>query len=397
MSITALDATKNFIKVTLSTGYDSAATSVVLVAGEGASLPNPASGQYNMVWWNFSDYNDPSDDPNVEVVRGTALSVDTLTITRAQEGTSAANHNTAGKTYKMILTPTSKMITDINTNLQDAQTQINNIKASFPFGGTGADGALSISSGTTTIDLGFAAVVVKNYTSISITGTANVVFTNPNTNGTNVLFKSQGNVIITSSATAAISLDGMGAAGSTTDGASGHAARGLINGPSEGLGGSLSSGGAGGNPVLNVGVIYGKAIVVYPGGGGGRGNGGTNSGNGGNGGGGFYIECAGALDFTGTITSKGLAGGNAGPSAGTVGGGGGGGSYNGGWGGQFNGNASIAGGGGGGGGGTVVIVAATITTNTGTITLTGGTGGTGVTGGNGGDGYSLVTTNTEFI
>src|SRR5262249_4478364 len=43
------------------------------------------------------------------------------------------------------------------------------IQAGSKFGGTGADGALSISSGTTTINLGNAAVVVKNYTSISIT------------------------------------------------------------------------------------------------------------------------------------------------------------------------------------------------------------------------------------
>src|SRR5277367_6704134 len=39
------------------------------------------------------------------------------------------------------------------------------------FGGNGADGALTVTSGTTTINCANAAVVVKNYSSISITGT----------------------------------------------------------------------------------------------------------------------------------------------------------------------------------------------------------------------------------
>ena len=52
------------------------------------------------------------------------------------------------------------------------------------FGGTGADGALTITSGTTNISASSAAVLIKNYTSVSITGTAYVQFTTPNTNGT---------------------------------------------------------------------------------------------------------------------------------------------------------------------------------------------------------------------
>ena len=43
----------------------------------------------------------------------TNVSTDTLTITRAQEGTSAANHNTGGKTYSLVLGITAKMISDI--------------------------------------------------------------------------------------------------------------------------------------------------------------------------------------------------------------------------------------------------------------------------------------------
>lgn len=115
----SLDAVKNFAKVTVSTGYDASATSIVLTTGHGAKLPAPATdGAFNVVWWNSTDYSDPSDDPNVEIVRVTARSTDTLTVTRAQESTSATTKNTGSKTYKMILGATAKMITDIQTATQ---------------------------------------------------------------------------------------------------------------------------------------------------------------------------------------------------------------------------------------------------------------------------------------
>lgn len=116
----ALDKTINFGKVEVSTGYDASATSIVLKTGDGAKLP--VTGNFNMVWWNSTDYPDPIDDPNREIVRVTARSTDTLTVTRGQESTSAATHNTAGKTYKMILGITSKMITDIDAGLLPTST-----------------------------------------------------------------------------------------------------------------------------------------------------------------------------------------------------------------------------------------------------------------------------------
>lgn len=96
----ALDETKNFAKVTVSTGYDSDDVTIVLASGDGSKLPSTAP--YNLVWWNVTDYPDPCDDPNREIVRVTARTTDTLTVTRGQEGTSGATHNTASKVYKMI-------------------------------------------------------------------------------------------------------------------------------------------------------------------------------------------------------------------------------------------------------------------------------------------------------
>jgi len=118
-----IDPVKNFAKVVVSGGYDNTATSINLVSGDGAKLPDPATeGAFNLVWWNSTDYPDPADDPYKEIVRCTAKSEDTLTITRAQEGTSAQNHNLSGKTHKMVLALTKKVMDDIKFTSINAQT-----------------------------------------------------------------------------------------------------------------------------------------------------------------------------------------------------------------------------------------------------------------------------------
>lgn len=109
-----LDPVINGGKGTTSIGYAAGATSIVLSSGEGANFP--ATFPYNLVWWNSTDFTSSEDDPNVEIVRVTARTSDTLTITRAQEGTADVNHNTALKTYTMILSLTKKIIDDIDAH-----------------------------------------------------------------------------------------------------------------------------------------------------------------------------------------------------------------------------------------------------------------------------------------
>lgn len=121
-----MDAVKNFGKVTVSIGYDDSATSIALSSGDGERLPNPSvDGEFNLVWWNETDYKDPSEDPNREIIRVTARSTDTLTIVRPASGNdyngegsenTASSKNTAGKTYRMILSPTKKTIIDLLKN-----------------------------------------------------------------------------------------------------------------------------------------------------------------------------------------------------------------------------------------------------------------------------------------
>lgn len=283
------------------------------------------------------------------------------------------------------------------------------------FGGTGADGALSISSGTTTIDCANAATVVKNYTSIAITGTGKLAFSNPNTNGTVVILKSQGNVTLTSSSTPMLDCSGIGAAGGAAVGPTGSSQAGNsgsnsysfatisnggatanVSGAADGTAGTAAST----NYTNSSPTIYtGKYPFIIGGAGGSSGGvvGGvastSTSGAGGNGGGGLILECGGALNFT-TANGISVAGANGGNGARNTGANGG------------------AGGGGGGGGGVCIVLYNTLTANSGTITITGGTGGSqAFTGGNGagggslrsagsgssgGTGYSVVTSNTEL-
>lgn len=289
------------------------------------------------------------------------------------------------------------------------------------FGGDGADGALSISSGTTNIDLGSASVVIKNYTSISITGTAAITFTNPHANGTIVIFKSQGNVTITTSATRAIDLRSLGGTGGTggtgggtaTAGADGSYGNGTPTVSGGGQGGQVGRPGVGGVKGSSLGataLIFLKSITIGCGAGGGggggtsgastyyRGGGGAGGssisaqgtagndatgdpgtvnaagGDGGRGGGAFYLECKGAYSCSGTIDVAGANG--------------------------SNGAGGDAGGGGGGAGGVIAVLYNTLTSDTGTYTVSAGTGGTGVGGGgNGGAGaagVSLRQINSQF-
>ncbi len=120
-----MDAVKNFAKVEVSQGYDAAATSIVLDTDEGAKLPGPSTdGQFNLVWWNSTDFPDPADDPNREIVRCTARSTDTLTVVRDQEGSGASTKNEGGKTYHMILGLTKKMMDDIKTKKANVPDRI---------------------------------------------------------------------------------------------------------------------------------------------------------------------------------------------------------------------------------------------------------------------------------
>ncbi len=244
------------------------------------------------------------------------------------------------------------------------------------FGGDGSDGALSISSGTTNIDASGANFVVKNYTSISITGTATLGLTNPASDGTILILKSQGDVTIEND----IDLTGDGGSGGA--GASHGAGSDGTNGFSI-LDDSVTNAGGGGDegltpgggpagtvgaqlglrafyPTPDEGRLYRRFMNVACGSGGGGGgsdpDGVDAGGAGGNGGGALIIECGGALDFdaAGIIYVDGEAGSAA-----------------------ASGTSSSGGGGGGGSAGMALLLYNSLTDNSGTINARGGAGGAG--------------------
>ena len=243
------------------------------------------------------------------------------------------------------------------------------------FGGNGVTGALSISSGTTTIALGNVPYFEADYSSISITGTAALVFTSTNPNGTIVALRSQGDCTLTSTAkNGMIDVSAIGGVGGTvgaqSSSISGMAASStattvgtLLSAANGGAGGASGAGGAAGalNFLMSSSSVLMKSVGAGGGGaaGGTYNNGSSTGGNGGRGAGGLYMECSGALNFTGTIYDVGANG-----TAGT----------------------GTTGGGGGGAGGSVLILYNTLTAKSGTITVTGGSGGNGPSGSGGGGG-----------
>jgi hypothetical protein len=111
-----LDAFANGAAATVDAGYDAAETQIGLaVTGAGALFPTiGASGGFNLWWWNVTDYPNPFDDPKFEIVRCTLVDGDKLTITRAQEGTTASTKNTASRVYRVMAALTAKTL---NTDL----------------------------------------------------------------------------------------------------------------------------------------------------------------------------------------------------------------------------------------------------------------------------------------
>lgn len=257
------------------------------------------------------------------------------------------------------------------------------------FGGDGSDGVLNVTSGTTTIDLASSAYVVKNYTSINVSAGATLTFSNPNSTGSIIVLKSQGNVTIAGT----VNASGMGAAGGAggalrtssanfgIQGTNGTSAGFVLDisadhhGVKGGTTDTNATGGSGG-AILTLKPFYTKeaarisrkAIYIAPGSGGGGGQGGsvsdgdaTAGGTGGNGGGALLIEVGGSLDFSGTINVNGQNGTSAANASFT----------------GANGEVAGGGGGGGGGAGMAVVLYNSLTANTGTITSAGGTGGNG--------------------
>lgn len=104
------DAHKNFAISTVATAPSPATsgTSLVVAAGQGTRFP---AAPFNCTVWPAGSNPDPS---NAEVVRVTAVSTDTFTITRAQEGSTARSIVVGDQ---IALTITAKVLEDVENNV----------------------------------------------------------------------------------------------------------------------------------------------------------------------------------------------------------------------------------------------------------------------------------------
>jgi len=118
--MTAFDPVVNFAKSPIVGTLPTGSTTLTLASSWSSLFPTPSiSGEYNVVFWNAKDYARAEDDPSKEILRVTAKGGTTLTITRAQEGTSQGDHVLEGNVYKIALTVTAKAISDIHTYKAD--------------------------------------------------------------------------------------------------------------------------------------------------------------------------------------------------------------------------------------------------------------------------------------
>ncbi len=168
-----LDNITNFAKATLVAGYASGVTTIVASSGEGAEFPTV---DFNLVWWNSTDYGDPADDPLKEIVRCTARVTDTFTIVRAQEGTSDNNHNIANKDYKIVLALTKYTYDEIA--IQHSSVTVTATYTASDMGNILADA----SGGSFTVNLPTAVGIAgRVYTIKKIDGgSSNTITINPN-------------------------------------------------------------------------------------------------------------------------------------------------------------------------------------------------------------------------
>lgn len=113
-------------------------------------------------------------------------------------------------------------ITAVTASNSDAQLWVSTTKFITPaqvntyyrsIGGTGADGALSIAAGTTTLAFDATGYIEKNYTSFTMTG-GTLNFSGPATNGGIAVIKVSGDFSMTWSST--IDISGMGGLGTTS-------------------------------------------------------------------------------------------------------------------------------------------------------------------------------------
>ena len=112
-----LDAVANFVRGTSTESINDSQTTIPV--DDASIFPDPSvQGEFNVVIWDANNFPRPDQDADVEILRVTARDTDAneLTVTRAQEMTSAASHPEGSAIH---LSPTAKMFSDIESTFGD--------------------------------------------------------------------------------------------------------------------------------------------------------------------------------------------------------------------------------------------------------------------------------------
>lgn len=138
-TVPGFDKLVNFTEVIVSTGYDASATSIVLQAGEGTKLPDPAVyGSYYGIWHDVTAELLASADANREWVLINTVSGDTITsLTRAQQETSASTKNEVGHQYRISIVLSAAQMEKYNQLQNNGMSRQAVVNSNFTIWGAG--------------------------------------------------------------------------------------------------------------------------------------------------------------------------------------------------------------------------------------------------------------------
>jgi len=116
------DPIRNFFKTLIVGEYSTTDTQLDVISTDAPSLPDPAvSGAYNLTIFSGTD---SATSERFEIVRVTAKSNDTLTVVRAQEGTTALDMQDPNHVFGVVYSATKKTFDDIKAEIDQAQLDI---------------------------------------------------------------------------------------------------------------------------------------------------------------------------------------------------------------------------------------------------------------------------------
>lgn len=152
----------NNASAAIASSITASTTTIILAAGTGAEFPSPGANDYF-----YATLVDSSN--NIEIIKVTARSSDTLTVVRGQDGTSARSY-AAGDLLELRLV--SAVIEDLQTVI--ANPDVIGISEKITIAGTGASGTVNFDTATQAV-VYYTSNATANWT-VNFRGSSTVTF-----------------------------------------------------------------------------------------------------------------------------------------------------------------------------------------------------------------------------